>query len=90
MARKKSGEFHEEPDEAAMETEVIGVTDDPAPEEAPTVEPTLGVNVAKPEKPKAAEPTVSSSTKAEQEAGRKAVQERSGKPDETPADDTRS
>ena len=89
MARRKSvNTFEEDQDEASMETEVVGVTDDPAP----TVEPTLGVNIASPEKPAAAQPAVSATTAAEQEAGRKALADRAaskqaeGEPkDEEPA-----
>ena len=73
MARKKgSSDFEEAPDEAAVEVEVTDEGFDPEPA---TVEPTLTEHpkVTIKEQAKPAAPEVGASTKAEMEAGRKAI-----------------
>lgn len=70
MARKKADTFQEEPDEAAIEAEVMD--SDGGTGEGENVEVTL----TDPKKPPAAEPQLSETTKAEQEAGRKTLEER--------------
>jgi|SoiMethySBSTD1v2_1073268.scaffolds.fasta_scaffold04912_8 hypothetical protein len=72
MARKKQDtELQEETDDAAMETEVLdsdGGTDEGAPGENPQVNLT--------DQEKKPEPGLTETTKAEQEAGRKSLEER--------------
>ena len=71
MARKKSSsnDFEEAPDETEVEAEVLD-------SDGGTAEGSPRVNIA-PEKPAKDEPTLSDTTKAEQETGRKTVEERS-------------
>ena len=70
MARKKSETFQEDPDAAAVDVEISGDEfDEPLDKKNPRV--TLNEKAPPPE------PELSETTKAEQEAGRKTVEEKS-------------